>query len=406
MTSGFHHFRLGELALNQPLPPHLANAQASSSTTAPPNPDQPSASHFPGSIDATTTTFASNPLQGPSSSSLSANAKQPYGSGDADDGYTLVFTNIDAFNAWRLGEEERQMVEFVKGDTHGSKAVPPRFKDHTKLVCARHSRSGRKKYVKKHPERVRKVPSRKIEGNGCPASISYKTYFDTEEVRACYVGTHSHEIGPANLPYTRRGRRAAVQQEKDRSRRHGRTVEAEGHIASSASAPPNGSSAPTPAPANQYPAFPVLAQATQPPPFQPARMSPDAFPNMYPYPQAPHAAPHPPMHPGLLHDRWENMATLFNAIRESARTFEYPFVSVTALESVLIRLYLETPVGLGAGANPMIGPVTPNGLAQPARPPPPPPQTNPRPAENTPNANEIGGNPVDEDDTSSGDDSS
>lgn len=54
------------------------------------------------------------------------------------------------------------MVEFVKGDTHGSKAVPPRFKDHTKLVCARHSRSGRKKYVKKHPDRVRKVPSRKV----------------------------------------------------------------------------------------------------------------------------------------------------------------------------------------------------------------------------------------------------
>jgi hypothetical protein len=58
------------------------------------------------------------------------------------------------------------MVEFVKGDTHGSKAVPPRFKDHTKLVCARHSRSGRKKYVKKHPERVRKVPSRKVRNFG------------------------------------------------------------------------------------------------------------------------------------------------------------------------------------------------------------------------------------------------
>lgn len=50
----------------------------------------------------------------------------------------------------------------AQGDTHGSKAVPPRFKDHTKLVCARHSRSGRKKYVKKHPDRVRKVPSRKV----------------------------------------------------------------------------------------------------------------------------------------------------------------------------------------------------------------------------------------------------
>ena len=79
-----------------------------------------------------------------------------------DDGYTLVFENLEAFQAWRLKEEEEKIVEFVKGDTHGSKAVPPRFKDHVKLVCARHSRSGRKKYVKKYPERVRKVPSRKV----------------------------------------------------------------------------------------------------------------------------------------------------------------------------------------------------------------------------------------------------
>ena len=88
--------------------------------------------------------------------------KGPYGSGDADDGYTLVFESMEAFQEWRRKEEEEKMIEFVKGDTHGSKAVPPRFKDHTKLVCARHTRSGRKKYVKKYPDRVRKVPSRKV----------------------------------------------------------------------------------------------------------------------------------------------------------------------------------------------------------------------------------------------------
>jgi hypothetical protein len=79
-----------------------------------------------------------------------------------DDGYTLVFENLEAFHVWREKEEAEKVVEFVKGDTHGSKAVPPRFKDHVKLICARHSRSGRKKYVKKYPERVRKVPSRKV----------------------------------------------------------------------------------------------------------------------------------------------------------------------------------------------------------------------------------------------------
>lgn len=102
--------------------------------------------------------------QVPSSGGSGSAKKAPYGSGDADDGYTLVFVSMTAFQEWRQREEEEKVIEFVKGDTHTSKAVPPRFKDHTKLVCARHSRSGRKKYVKKYPDRVRKVPSRKVRG--------------------------------------------------------------------------------------------------------------------------------------------------------------------------------------------------------------------------------------------------
>jgi hypothetical protein len=40
------------------------------------------------------------------------------------------------------------------------------------------------------------------------------------------------------------------------------------------------------------------------------------------------------------------MATLFQTVREHARSFEYPPASVAALETVLIRLYLESPMGL------------------------------------------------------------
>lgn len=142
----FQHFRLGTLAMSQPLPPHLQHGHSQFSQ----NPHSTAAS-------STTTTIVTPP-----SVTKPSSARPPYGSGDSDDGYTLVFPSIEAFQEWRAREEEMQMVEFVKGDTHGSKAIPPRFKDHTKLVCARHSRSGRKKYVKKHPERVRKVPSRKV----------------------------------------------------------------------------------------------------------------------------------------------------------------------------------------------------------------------------------------------------
>jgi hypothetical protein len=124
-----------------------------------------SSSNTPASSSASTSNPQDvNGTPGPSSSgaTIPSPPKPAYGSGEADDGYTLVFANLDEFQAWRAREEEDKIVEFVKGDTHGSKAVPPRFKDHTKLVCARHTRSGRKKYVKKFPERQRKLPSRKV----------------------------------------------------------------------------------------------------------------------------------------------------------------------------------------------------------------------------------------------------
>ncbi|KZT02491.1 uncharacterized protein LAESUDRAFT_730238 [Laetiporus sulphureus 93-53] len=274
--------------------------------------------------------------------------KAPYGSGDVDDGYTLVFNSMAAFLEWKRREEEEKMIEFVKGDTHGSKAVPPRFKDHTKLVCARHSRSGRKKYVKKFPDRVRKVPSRKLEGVGCPASISYKTYFDSDEVRAMYNAEHSHEIGLANLPFTKRGRRAA--QEQSRARARGQT-RSDGTASSSPSsaAPsctgatpvsavaglspvsPQSASAPPPA---HHPLSPHLPQRYQtsismvaPPPPPPAVHQPVAQPSM-----------------DMSQERWDRMGVLFGSIRDHARTFQYQPASMAALESVLIRLYLESPM--------------------------------------------------------------
>ena len=62
--------------------------------------------------------------------------KAPYGAGDADEGYTLTFESMAAFEAWRAKEEEEKMIEFVRNDRHVSKSVPPRFKEHTKLVLA------------------------------------------------------------------------------------------------------------------------------------------------------------------------------------------------------------------------------------------------------------------------------
>lgn len=80
----FQHFRLGDLALSQP-----SSSVALYTPHIQPDPSK------------------SLPLS-------AAHEKQPYGSGDTDDGYTLVFSNLAAFQEWRATEEERQMVEFVK----------------------------------------------------------------------------------------------------------------------------------------------------------------------------------------------------------------------------------------------------------------------------------------------------
>jgi len=67
----------------------------------------------------------------------------------------------------------------------------------------------------------------------------------------------------------------------------------------------------------------------------------------------------------LPHERWDNMATLFQTIREHARVFEYPAASVAALETIVIRLYLESPMGVTQNMVPM----TQNGIR--GHPPPP-----------------------------------
>ncbi|OJA16227.1 hypothetical protein AZE42_00012 [Rhizopogon vesiculosus] len=312
----FQHFRLGQLAMSQPLPPHLQQNQ-----------QQSYSQNLSSSTPAPTATASSLAIPAPPKSTT---ARSPYGCGDSDDGYTLIFPNLAAFQEWRQHEEETQMVEFVKGDTHGSKAVPPRFKDHTKLVCARHSRSGRKKYVKKHPERVRKVPSRKLEGQGCQASISYKTYYDTDEVRVCYIADHSHPIGLPNLPFTRRGRRQTVQAEKEESKRN----------VQSTSVPPT-STTQQEGSSTSSPQTQVQSYASNPP----LTHLPHPFP-AFPGPPAIAYPPVVPLQgPPSQQELWDRLSILFNSIREHARAYDYPMPTVVALESVLIRLYLESPIG-------------------------------------------------------------
>jgi len=73
-------------------------------------------------------------------------------------------------------------------------------------------------------------------------------------------------------------------------------------------------------------------------------LSPSSSSHLHVHQHYPTPDPHSPSI-SVPQERWERMSVLYNSIREHARGFEYPGPSVAALESILIRLYLESPIG-------------------------------------------------------------
>jgi hypothetical protein len=92
----------------------------------------------------------------------------------------------------------------------------------------------------------------------------------------------------------------------------------------------------------------VMSLYPTPPPPSQQQQQPQQSPQLQHHPQPPAVGPPPPPNSQLAlnEERWERMAVLFRGVREHARTFEYPSPSVATLETILVRLYLETPVNM------------------------------------------------------------
>ncbi|CUA71171.1 hypothetical protein RSOLAG22IIIB_09397 [Rhizoctonia solani] len=296
-------------------------------------------------------------------------------SNNPEDGYDLTFQSLAEFEVWRQQEEEMHTIEFVRGDSHGSRSNPPRFKEHVKLVCARHSRRGRKQYVKKYPERVRKLPNRKIYGVGCPASICYKTYVDTSIVRVMYRREHSHPTGADNLVFTKRGRRILAQRNSSTPRA---LITPSPSISSGEFSSPNAPSCgfpPSPHTSHsdvassqelEYSISPVYSTRSEEMGFDHAHaefreppsnhqlheaqasylpeydgQAPICQPALHEYNSAPVFSPPldlPAAH--TTYDRWDRLAALFRSIHENALSFDQPQEPPEVLEEAVIQLYL------------------------------------------------------------------
>jgi FAR1 DNA-binding domain len=109
----------------------------------------------------------------------------------------LEWPNLAAFDAWRRNEELAHSIELIKSTVASGGQV---WTLRRIFVCSHENGGGRYKYVKKHPERKRKIPSKKTD---CPCNIVIKRYLDTERILGRYEREHNHPIGIANVPFTR-----------------------------------------------------------------------------------------------------------------------------------------------------------------------------------------------------------
>ena len=116
-------------------------------------------------------------------------------------GYVQEWESLDDFNAWRRQEEQAFSIELILSRTSRPTGNgPPLFTQKREYRCSRQHTGGVSKYEKKHPDRAQKIKSKKT---GCRCQIFIKLYPHTGVVLGRYDADHDHEIGLANIAYTR-----------------------------------------------------------------------------------------------------------------------------------------------------------------------------------------------------------
>ena len=112
-------------------------------------------------------------------------------------GFSLEWTSMAEFQTWRETEERACSIEFTRSSTRAGGKHWSRWQ---RFVCGREKSGGEKVYEKKHPERQRKIGTKK---SGCGCHIIIKEYPHTSTILGRYVAEHDHDLGACNIAYTR-----------------------------------------------------------------------------------------------------------------------------------------------------------------------------------------------------------
>lgn len=112
--------------------------------------------------------------------------------------YNISWDSFQEAELWMQKEQATKFIELRLKDRREN-GLDARTTSYY-YVCARKGTGGASQYVKKHPEREQKIPSKLCD---CPCRLTLKCYANTSKVMGIYDDSHTHPIGPANARFTR-----------------------------------------------------------------------------------------------------------------------------------------------------------------------------------------------------------
>jgi FAR1 DNA-binding domain len=116
--------------------------------------------------------------------------------------YTHEWSTLAEFDEWRRCEELAYSIELIASTVMSGNSL---WTQKRYYVCSRGRSGGASKYQKKHPERQRKNGTKKT---NCQCKIMIKFYPHTSTILGRYQDEHNHEVGLANVAYTRKSHSA------------------------------------------------------------------------------------------------------------------------------------------------------------------------------------------------------
>ena len=142
---------------------------------------------------------AGEDVPGPNRTETSANSHRrgSFNYDRVNGGYVHEWDSFAEFDMWRRQEEFAHSIELVVCRTGAGGWL---FTQKRTYCCSRQQTGGQSQYQKKHPEWNRKLESKKT---GCRCQITIKLYSHTLTVLGRYDADHDHEVGLANIAYTR-----------------------------------------------------------------------------------------------------------------------------------------------------------------------------------------------------------